>query len=209
MSLCLNPLIARWAVAVFEVYCQTTLPFLVHLLLETLLVKDMLATKLDNTFLAKSLDIADNTIRVSIFSHCQVFILRYAILVKTRRMNLFTRVTITRMAAVKERLTALPWLLSALTLSAEVHALSLNGSLAKSTLFHGPFFLILLAVHAKVIWFNLASNTKVCGTGWAPDSIPSHMISCSLCYYFSIVFLHEYHFISLFKVKFVATFTLH
>ena len=68
----------------------------------------MLTAKLDDTLLSKPLDITYNTVRVRIFTHSQVFILSYTVLMKTRWMKQLISVAIARMATFKKLSTTLP-----------------------------------------------------------------------------------------------------
>ena len=83
-------------------------PAILDLSLKALLVKNVLAADLNNRLLSKSLNIADDAIRVSILSQRLALIFGNTIFMQTRRMFLFMSCAIAWMAAFKECSAASP-----------------------------------------------------------------------------------------------------
>jgi len=125
------------------------IPSLLNLALKTIKMKNVFASKLNYWFFSKSLDIADHTEWISIFSKSFIFIFCNTFFVQTRWMNLLMSTTVARMSTrLQKLLTALPWLSGTLSFRAEIFPCIFKYSLAKSAFFSILCFFILRTILA-------------------------------------------------------------
>ena len=188
-------------------------PFLLDPPLNTIEVKDMLASKLNNSFFSKTLNVAYYTKRICIISMSFLFIFSYTVLMKARRMLSLMTVTVARMPALKKLSTTSPCLLLALSLCAYtivvIISIILDWSLAKSTFLHIFLLFIHGACLTDMIWLCLTTHTKIVPAFIASNTILTHMFSCSLIDILSFIIfiiivnlsLHEFNSITAFAAN--------
>lgn len=115
-----DPLVAGGALGILEVD-RETVPLTRELLPHAVHVEGVLALELDHRLLTKPLHVADHAERVSVVPVGRLLVLRHAVLMQAGCMHRLQAVAVAGMAALEEGSAALPGLVLAVPLTAEVH----------------------------------------------------------------------------------------
>jgi hypothetical protein len=119
----------------------------------------------------------------------KLLILLYTVRMQALRVSLLSIIPIAWMAALKELSAALPGLVLALLLAAEVLLWVLDVGLTEPALLLILIFFILLTSLAQMVGLSHASRAKVLLTIIAPDPVLAHMLGRLLAHSLAVILL--------------------